>query len=59
MATAKRCNVMFTVINAIITALIIESQCRLHHLVLKVCVCCARNVAIGYSYSHCIVVTVV
>lgn len=26
---------MFTVINAIITALIIESQCRLHHLILK------------------------
>ncbi|KTG37881.1 hypothetical protein cypCar_00011862 [Cyprinus carpio] len=33
MATGKR--FMFTVINAIITALIIESQCRLHHLVLK------------------------
>uniref|UniRef100_A0A673IHC8 Protein GPR107-like n=1 Tax=Sinocyclocheilus rhinocerous TaxID=307959 RepID=A0A673IHC8_9TELE len=33
MATGKRC--LFTVINAIITALIIESQCRLHHLVLK------------------------
>ncbi|XP_059406607.1 protein GPR107 isoform X3 [Carassius carassius] len=33
MATGKRC--MFTVITAIITALIIESQCRLHHLVLK------------------------
>uniref|UniRef100_A0A8C1SV99 Protein GPR107-like n=1 Tax=Cyprinus carpio TaxID=7962 RepID=A0A8C1SV99_CYPCA len=33
MATGKRC--MFTVINAIITALIIESQCRLHHLILK------------------------
>uniref|UniRef100_A0A673KFH2 Protein GPR107-like n=1 Tax=Sinocyclocheilus rhinocerous TaxID=307959 RepID=A0A673KFH2_9TELE len=33
MATVKRC--MFTLINAIITALIIESQCRLHHLILK------------------------
>ncbi|RXN10347.1 protein GPR107-like isoform X1 [Labeo rohita] len=33
MATGKRC--VFTVINVIITALIIESQCRLHHLVLK------------------------
>ncbi|XP_026067433.1 protein GPR107 isoform X1 [Carassius auratus] len=33
MATGKRC--MFTVISAIITALIIEGQCRLHHLVLK------------------------
>ncbi|KAK7164638.1 hypothetical protein R3I94_003126 [Phoxinus phoxinus] len=33
MASRKRC--MFTVINAIITALIIESQCRLHHLILK------------------------
>ncbi|TRY74312.1 hypothetical protein DNTS_002948 [Danionella cerebrum] len=33
MAYGKR--TMFTVINAIITALIIESQCRLHHLVLK------------------------
>ncbi len=51
MATGKRC--MFTLIYAIITALIIENQCRLHHLVLKVtlCVCCARNVAIEYSYS--------
>ncbi|XP_051749552.1 protein GPR107 [Ctenopharyngodon idella] len=33
MASGKRC--MFTVINVIITALIIESQCRLHHLILK------------------------
>ncbi|XP_077096734.1 protein GPR107 [Siphateles boraxobius] len=33
MASRKRC--MFTVINALITALIIESQCRLHHLILK------------------------
>uniref|UniRef100_A0A672LW49 G protein-coupled receptor 107 n=1 Tax=Sinocyclocheilus grahami TaxID=75366 RepID=A0A672LW49_SINGR len=33
MATVKRC--MFTLVNAIITALIIESQCRLHHLILK------------------------
>uniref|UniRef100_A0A8C1NS18 G protein-coupled receptor 107 n=1 Tax=Cyprinus carpio TaxID=7962 RepID=A0A8C1NS18_CYPCA len=33
MATGRRC--MFTLINAIITALIIESQCRLHHLILK------------------------
>lgn len=36
MASGKRC--MFTVINVIITVLVIESQCRLHHLVLKVCV---------------------
>ncbi|ROI27842.1 Protein GPR107 [Anabarilius grahami] len=33
MASGKRC--MFTVINVIITALLIESQCRLHHLILK------------------------
>lgn len=33
MASGKRC--MFTVINVIITVLVIESQCRLHHLVLK------------------------
>ncbi|KAG1959050.1 protein GPR107 [Pimephales promelas] len=33
MASRKRC--IFTVINAIITTLIIESQCRLHHLILK------------------------
>ncbi|XP_067294797.1 protein GPR107 isoform X1 [Pseudorasbora parva] len=33
MASRKRC--MFTVINAIITVLIIESQCRVHHLILK------------------------
>ncbi|XP_051981821.1 protein GPR107-like [Xyrauchen texanus] len=33
MASGKRC--MFTFIKAIIMALIIESQCRLHHLILK------------------------
>ncbi|XP_056313979.1 protein GPR107 [Danio aesculapii] len=33
MASGKRC--MFTVINVIITVLVIESQCRVHHLVLK------------------------
>ncbi|XP_043096145.1 protein GPR107 isoform X2 [Puntigrus tetrazona] len=33
MATGKKC--VFTVIIAILTALIIESQCRFHHLVLK------------------------